>query len=286
MKKIINKKVLILISFLVFLPLFVGCFSAPPTNTNQSPTIISTPITTATIGVLYTYDVDATDPDGDILTYSFYSIYTKPNGMTINSTTGIISWTPTSTQIGNNPVTVKAFDGTLSDTQSFIIVVSELSAIAEDDFESGTLQGGHGWIDSKWDGEGHAAVQASNEAPQGSYIAIIWSGSNSSSYIWRSVDLSSTIKPRIQFWAKPEDLWGGGWPDYAKVEVSKDGENWYPIATWAAGVTESWYFVDYDLSSYAGTSQFWIKSTVIANQSHMMEYPALYIDDLKIVDSK
>ena len=285
MKKIINKKVLILISFLVFLPLFVGCFSAPPTNTNQSPTIISTPITTATIGVLYTYDVDATDPDGDILTYSFYSIYTKPNGMTINSTTGVISWTPTSIQIGNTLVMVKVSDGTLSATQSFTIMVSEPSIIAEDDFESGTLQGGFGWIEPEWHGAGYADSQPSNEAVQGSYIAIIW-GISEGSYIWRSVDLSSTIKPRIQFWAKPEDLWGGGWPDYAKVEVSKDGENWYPIATWAAGVTESWYFVDYDLSSYAGTSQFWIKSTVIANQSHMMEYPALYIDDLKIVDSK
>ncbi len=61
MNKIINRKILILVSLLIFLPLFVGCFGAPPTN--QSPTITSTPITTAIVDVLYTYDVEATDPD-------------------------------------------------------------------------------------------------------------------------------------------------------------------------------------------------------------------------------
>ena len=91
-------------------------------TTNQAPIITSTPITTAIVGLLYTYDVDATDPDGDILTYSFYSIYTKPNGMTINSTTGVISWTPNTT--GDYDVTVQVSDGYLIDTQSFTIQVN------------------------------------------------------------------------------------------------------------------------------------------------------------------
>ena len=258
-------------------------------TTNQAPIIISTPITTAMIGLLYTYDVDATDPDGDTITYSFYSIYTAPNGMTINSTTGVISWTPTSIQIGNTLVMVKVSDGTLSATQSFTIVVSEPSVIAEDDFESGTLQGGFGWIDPEWNGEGYAAAQPSNEAEQGSYIAIIW-GISEGSYIWRSVDLSSAVKPRLQFWVKPKDLWKYfDWKDTAVVQISKDNENWYPIATWVGEYVgfpnEPWSFIDYDLSSYVGTSQFWIKFKVVDNSIHMLGcYPMLYIDDLKIVD--
>jgi len=119
MKKIINRKILILISVLLFLPLFVSCFSAP--TTNQSPTITSTPITTATVDELYTYDVNATDPDGDPLTYS---LTTSPTGMAIDSTTGVINWTPTSGQIGYNDVTVKVSDGELLDTQSFVITVN------------------------------------------------------------------------------------------------------------------------------------------------------------------
>lgn len=281
-------KYLFVISFLVLAVFLTGCGGviAP---TSQAPIITSTPITTATIGLLYTYDVDATDPDGDTLTYSFYSIYTKPNGMTINSTTGVISWTPTSIQIGNTLVMVKVSDGTLSATQSFTIVVSEPSVIAEDDFESGTIQGGFGWIDPEWDGEGYAGVQPSNEAEQGSYILIIW-GISEGSYIWRSVDLSSAIKPRLQFWVKPKDLWKYfDWEDTAVVQISKDNENWYPIATWVGEYVgysnEPWSFIDYDLSSYIGTSQFWIKFKVVDNSIHPWGmYPMLYIDDLKIVD--
>ena len=107
---------IILISALLIL--LVGCF---PTI-NKVPIITSTPITLAEVDGLYTYDVNATDPDGDTLTYS---LDVKPNGMTIVSATGVISWTPTSAQIGNNTVTVKVSDGTLDITQNFTIVVSE-----------------------------------------------------------------------------------------------------------------------------------------------------------------
>jgi len=119
MKKRINKKTLILLSLLLLLPLFSGCFLAPLVN--QVPTITSTPITTATVDELYIYNVDATDPDGDTLTYSL----TTPTGMTIDSVTGVISWTPTFDQIGDNDVTVEVSDGLLSDSQNFIIIVSE-----------------------------------------------------------------------------------------------------------------------------------------------------------------
>ena len=118
MKKIINRKNLILLSLLLLLPLFVGCNGTPPVN--HVPTITSTPTTTATVGALYTYDVNATDPDVDILTYA---LAVNPLGMTINSSTGVISWTPTSNQIGDYNVTVEVTDGEFTDSQSFIITV-------------------------------------------------------------------------------------------------------------------------------------------------------------------
>ncbi len=43
--------------------------------------------------------------------------------MTINSTTGVISWTPTEAQIGANEVEVEVSDGSRSATQSFTIGV-------------------------------------------------------------------------------------------------------------------------------------------------------------------
>lgn len=47
---------------------------------NGAPRFTSTPVTTAIVGVLYTYDVNVTDPDAeDMLTYS---LTVKPMGMT------------------------------------------------------------------------------------------------------------------------------------------------------------------------------------------------------------
>jgi len=122
MKKVISKKVLVLLSLLLFLPLFSGCFLMP--SVNQTPTITSPPITTATVDELYTYDVDATDPDGDTLTYS---LTTNPSGMTINSATGVINWTPSVE--GDYDVIVEVSDGEKSTTQSFTMTVSKAPII-------------------------------------------------------------------------------------------------------------------------------------------------------------
>ena len=112
-----NKKLLLTLSTFLIVFLFTGCFLF-----NSSPVIESTPITTAKEGVAYTYDVEATDPNGDTLTYS---LTVGPTGMTINSTTGVISWTPTEAQIGANEVVVEVSDGSRSATQSFTITVGE-----------------------------------------------------------------------------------------------------------------------------------------------------------------
>lgn len=112
-----NKKLLISLSVFFIAFLFTGCFLF-----NSSPIIESDPVTTTKEGANYTYDVEATDPNGDTLTYS---LTTNPTGMTINFTTGVISWTPTESQIGENEVVVEVSDGSRSTTQSFTIIVDE-----------------------------------------------------------------------------------------------------------------------------------------------------------------
>ncbi|MCK4521591.1 MAG: putative S-layer protein [Nanoarchaeota archaeon] len=93
-------------------------FVDPPSN--QAPVITSTAVTTAEEDESYEYDVDANDPDNDTLTYS---LTTNPSGMSINSNSGLITWTPGSD--GNFSVVVVVSDGSLSDTQSFDIEVAE-----------------------------------------------------------------------------------------------------------------------------------------------------------------
>ncbi|NJA05139.1 PASTA domain-containing protein [Methylococcaceae bacterium WWC4] len=89
---------------------------------NHAPKIGSSPLTTATVGILYSYNVNATDSDNDTLSYSL-SAY--PTGMTIISQTGQISWTPAANQTGSQAVSVNVNDGQGgSDSQSFSITVN------------------------------------------------------------------------------------------------------------------------------------------------------------------
>lgn len=74
----------------------------------QAPVIVSTPAPRATVQVAYTYDVDAIDPDaGDAL---IYSVTTGPLGVSIDPTTGQLSWTPAAADVGTQGVIVRATD--------------------------------------------------------------------------------------------------------------------------------------------------------------------------------
>jgi len=83
----------------------------------NAPQITSTAVTSGNIGVAYSYDVNASGSPAPT-----YSLTTAPAGMTINTTSGVISWTPTAAGPAN--VTVQAANGTLPNaTQSFTINV-------------------------------------------------------------------------------------------------------------------------------------------------------------------
>jgi hypothetical protein len=114
-----TKWVVYLIIMLVITFFYSGCSFLPYGNT--SPVLGSTPPTTAKVEYLYTYDVNANDPEDDFL---IYSLLASPEGMTIDSSTGIITWTPTEEQIGGNEVTVKVNDKWRWDTQAFLVTVS------------------------------------------------------------------------------------------------------------------------------------------------------------------
>jgi len=59
-------------------------------------------------GKVYSYQVKATDPDGDPLAYS---LKTAPPGMTIDPSTGFIQWNVPSEFKGKAPITVSVTDG-------------------------------------------------------------------------------------------------------------------------------------------------------------------------------
>ena len=116
MKRIITRRSFLFLFLFLSLFFLWGCGTAPPIS--HAPTITSSAVTTATVNVAYSYDVNATDPDGDTLTYIMDE---SPTGMTINPSTGLISWTPTPGQEGDIPVVVVVTDGEYEDSQSFVI---------------------------------------------------------------------------------------------------------------------------------------------------------------------
>jgi choice-of-anchor B domain-containing protein len=95
---------------------------------SQKPTITSTPATTAVVGQPYSYDSDnlVNVLGTPTITFSF----TGPPGFNVNATTGAVSWTPTSGQIGAHPVSITATNAFGSHTQNFTITVSATGGYA------------------------------------------------------------------------------------------------------------------------------------------------------------
>lgn len=75
---------------------------------NEAPRITSVPDIEALVDRNYTYDAEATDTDGDPLTYA---LATAPAGMQIDENTGVITWSPTVDDLGNHNVAVRVEDG-------------------------------------------------------------------------------------------------------------------------------------------------------------------------------
>jgi hypothetical protein len=78
---------------------------------NRPPYFVTQPVTEAYVNITYSYPSKAVDPDNDTLTYSLKDLPADMSNMTIDSTTGAISWVPTNAQLGEHQITVEATDG-------------------------------------------------------------------------------------------------------------------------------------------------------------------------------
>lgn len=76
---------------------------------NRPPTISGTPASTATVGQLYTFTPTASDPDWDTLTFALEN---RPPWGTFDTTTGTLSGTPKSTDVGvRSEIRIRVSDG-------------------------------------------------------------------------------------------------------------------------------------------------------------------------------
>jgi putative Ig domain-containing protein len=108
----------------VFSNVYVGPVgsSPPPPTTNRAPVISGTPPTSATVGVQYAFTPSATDADGNALTYG---ITNRPTWATFSTSTGRLSGTPASANVGSyGNIVISVSDGqATAQLPAFTIVV-------------------------------------------------------------------------------------------------------------------------------------------------------------------
>ncbi len=89
---------------------------------NRRPSLSSRPNDLAVVNEQYTYELKASDPDGDLLTFSLPA---APDGMVIDPLTRTLAWSPSESDIGEHPVLVVVSDGHGGTTyQNFVLRVS------------------------------------------------------------------------------------------------------------------------------------------------------------------
>lgn len=86
---------------------------------NYPPVVNSQPTSSVVTEQQYSYQFDASDPDGDALTITLDK---APVGMLIDSQ-NLVTWTPTQAQLGSHPVEITITDGLYTGKQSFTVTV-------------------------------------------------------------------------------------------------------------------------------------------------------------------
>ncbi len=99
---------------------------------NDAPVLDAISNQVGTEDLMLTFTVSATDVDSPDNTLAFsLDANSTSNGMSINASTGVFNWTPTSTQAGTYSVEVSVSDGSLNDSETITINIEDVLGITE-----------------------------------------------------------------------------------------------------------------------------------------------------------
>ena len=218
---------------------------------NQIPTIESSPVITAQTDRQYSYSLSATDGDSeDTLSLSASVI---PDWLTFDSTTGMLSGTPTTADIGDHEVTLVASDGNDELSQTFTITVAAATSggnwtmVWSDEFDGSTLNTENWNIQSgdgtefgltAWGNNEEEWYQAENITVADGNLVITAKEEASNGYPYTSgrmrsdnkVDIKyGRIEARVKtpvgqglwsaFWMLPTDSQYGGWASGGEIDI-------------------------------------------------------------------
>ena len=94
--------------------------SLPRSFDEHAPQFQSTPQRLAKVGQLYEQTLDAVSPEN---TPIYFSLLTGPTNMTVNPTSGLVDFTPTAAQVGNNSLSFQVTNSVGRDVLSFTLFV-------------------------------------------------------------------------------------------------------------------------------------------------------------------
>ena len=95
---------------------------------NEPPAFTSTPVTEATTGAAYTYDVTASDANGDALAIAATTLPAWLDFTDNGDGTATLAGTPAEGDAGEHEVVLEVSDGTATGTQAFTITVAAAAA--------------------------------------------------------------------------------------------------------------------------------------------------------------
>lgn len=235
----------------------IGCGSGgdsgspTPVEVNQSPVFDTTPVITAQSNVAYQYVVSASDQDADdTLTLTATEL---PAWLTFDESTGELTGTPTSSDIGDHTVTISVSDGTNTTTQTFTISVmlstsgSNWSLVWSDEFEGSSLNA-ENWNIETGDGSQYGLTGWGNNELQwysddnitvaDGMLIITAKEEASNGYAYTSGRMRSDHKVDIKygrieakikaplgqglwsaFWMLPTDSQYGGWASGGEIDI-------------------------------------------------------------------
>jgi len=186
------------------------CVAGPLPN---QPQITSTPVTVASEGVLYSYNVSATAV-GSGNSIASYALAVRPNGMEINPASGAITWTPDYSQSGNMNVTVRVSDALgVTAIQSFVISVANdtqlpritSTAVTTCFGVACTVGQSYGYQVAAYDPEGNSLTYGLTSAPAGMSVSesglISWTAAAGGNSV--TVSVSNGTKSQSQSFTIP-----------------------------------------------------------------------------------
>lgn len=195
------------------------------------------------IGAPYRYQVTTSDPDGDSVSVTVES---GPAGLTI-SRTGLVTWFPTTEQMGPNPVTLQANDGNGGvSTQTFIINIRQTlgnhpPVIVSEPITTAAIDLAYAYQARAVDGDNDAPQFSLSTAPDGMAIdfqtgAIAWDPRGSA----LSFDGTDRVVIPDAPSVRPTSLTLEGWFKFdgtnTAILVQKSNDGWFFRASY-----QLWY---------------------------------------------